>query len=281
MDEDELLPDSGSLERSPRPPRRAWDDEADIDPDASTYQLAEHGPEPVPEWVITEDAARQYVHGVMKSGKEADVSLVERIVGNRLNLLAAKRFRTFEDRLFRNDARYRQHRRTGESRVDRAMSRRTKAGMAFRARQWVQTEFETLARLWTEGASVPYPVQRLGPEIMMEYLGDDQGGAPRLVDFRGGRRELQDLYHQLLENLTILSRHGIVHGDLSPFNLLVWHGRLYLIDFPQAVDAVLNPDGLDLLQRDVINTCSWFARRNVTTDPGAVLADLTTHLLGG
>lgn len=242
--------------------------------------MAEHGPEPIPEWVITEDAARQYMHGVMKTGKEADVSLVEREFGERLNVLAAKRFRTFEDRMFRNDARYRQNWRSGESRVDRAVARGTKAGMAFRARQWVQTEFGTLARLWTEGASVPYPVQRLGPEIMMEYLGDDQGGAPRLVDYRANLRELQDLYHQLLENLTILARNGIVHGDLSPFNLLVWHGRLYLIDFPQAVDAILNPDGLDLLQRDVINTCNWFAKRNVTADPAAVLANLSTHIFG-
>jgi RIO kinase 1 len=281
LDEDQLFSASDGFERSVRPARRAWDDEADVDPDASTYQLAEHGPDPVPEWVITEDAARQYVHGVMKTGKEANVSLVEREFGERLNLLAAKRFRTFEDRMFRNDARYRQNRRSGESRVDRAVARGTKVGMAFRARQWVQTEFETLARLWTEGASVPYPVQRLGPEIMMEYLGDEQGGAPRLVDYRGSPRELRDLYHQLLENLTILSRNGIVHGDLSPYNLLVWHGRLYLIDFPQAVDPILNPDGLDLLQRDVINTCTWFAKRNVRTDPGGVLADLTTHIFSG
>lgn len=281
MDEDQLFSASNGFERSVRPPRRAWDDEADVDPDASTYQLAEHGPEPIPDWVITEDAARQYVHGVMKTGKEADVSLVEREFGERLNVLASKRFRTFEDRMFRNDARYRQNRRSGESRVDRAVARGTKAGMAFKARQWVQTEFETLARLWTEGASVPYPVQRLGPEIMMEYLGDEQGGAPRLVDYRGSLRELRDLYQQLLENLTILSRNGIVHGDLSPYNLLVWHGRLYLIDFPQAVDPILNPDGLDLLQRDVINTCNWFARRSVATDPGGVLADLTTHIFSG
>ena len=183
--------------------------------------------------------------------------------------------------MFRNDARYRQRRRTGESRVDKAIAKGTKAGMVFRAHQWVETEFEALGRLWGSGASVPYPVQRLGPEIMMEYLGDREGAAPRLVDYHAPLSELQDLYRQLADNLTLLARNGIVHGDLSPYNLLVSQGHLYLIDFPQAVDAFLNPDGLALLERDVINTCLWFAKRRVATDPSAILADLTSYLFNG
>lgn len=161
------------------------------------------------------------------------------------------------------------------------MGKGTRAGMVFRARQWVETEFETLDRLWRAGASVPYPVQRLGPEIMMEYLGDREGAAPRLVDYHAPVSELRDLYRQVLDNLAILARNGIVHGDLSPYNLLVSGGRLFLIDFPQAVDAFLNPEGLALLERDVINTCTWFAKRGVATDPSAVLADLTNHLFDG
>jgi RIO kinase 1 len=225
-------------------------------------------------WVIVDGNARQHERGLIKTGKEADVFLVERRLGERTNLLAAKRYRSFEDRMFRNDARYRQGRRTGESRVDRAMARGSRAGMAFRARQWVETEFETLCRLWSAGASVPYPVQRLGREVMVEYVGSEESAAPRLVQFRGPARELGDLYRQLLDSLRLMAELGVVHGDLSPYNMLVWEGRLVLIDFPQAVDTFRNGDGMSLLERDVMNTCSWFAKRGVRTDPSALIAEL-------
>ena len=92
------------MARSVEPP--PWDDEED-DPDASTYPVADHGPEPVPPWLITSGDARQVDLGLLKTGKEANVHLVERHHGEAVNVLAAKRFRNFEDRLFRNDARYR------------------------------------------------------------------------------------------------------------------------------------------------------------------------------
>src|SRR5438067_11224043 len=90
-----------------------WDDDA-FDPEASTYEAAEHGPDPVPDWVITSGDARQADLGLLKTGKEADVHLIERRHGDAVNVLAAKRYRKFEDRMFRNDARYRGARRTGE-----------------------------------------------------------------------------------------------------------------------------------------------------------------------
>lgn len=251
----------------------AWDDDVE-DYEASTYPSSEHGPQPVPAWVITDGDARQHERGLLKTGKEADVFLVERRLGERVNLLAAKRYRSFEDRMFKNDARYRQGRRNGESRVDRAMARGSRAGMAFRARQWVETEFETLGRLWAAGVSVPYPVQRLGPEVMVEYVGSEETAAPRLIQFRGPASELRDLYQQLLDNMRLMAEQGVVHGDPSPYNILVWEGRLVLIDFPQAVDPFLNSEGMSLLERDVLGTCSWFEKRGVPTDPSALVAEL-------
>ena len=277
MDNDDLQLPSDNFEARDRHRAVGWDDDA-FDPEASTYLAARHGPEPRPEWVITEDRARQYERGLLKTGKEAEVFLVERWVDGRTNLLAAKRYKSFEDRMFRDDARYRQSRRARESRVDRAMAKGTQTGMAFRAQQWVDTEFDVLGRLWGAGVSVPYPVQLLGREIMLEYIGDEQAAAPRLVQFRGGLPELSDLYSQLLANLGRMVELGIVHADLSAYNLLVWHSRLFLIDFPQAVDPVLNPDGLALLQRDVLNTCGWFSKKGLTTDPSAVLGDLMARL---
>lgn len=270
--------DPADFEPIARPARPNWDD---VEPDGerSTYQQSEHGPEPVPAWLITSGDATQHELGALKSGKEGDVFLVERRDGDRVNVLAAKRYRDLRDRVFRDDARYRQGRRTGDARFDKAVAAGTKRGMRFRAETWMRTEFETLGRLWSAGASVPYPVQLLGHELLMEYLGDDDGAAPRLVQARVDRAGAVDLYEQLVETLLVMARSNVVHGDLSPFNALVWEGRLYLIDFPQAVDPYLNGDGLSLLHHDVVTMCSWFTRHGVDCDAVSLYADLLTETL--
>jgi RIO kinase 1 len=252
----------------------SWDDD-ESDPEASTYTFADaRGPEPVPPWVITADAARQFELGMLKTGKEADVHLVERRHGDEVNILAAKRYRKFEDRLFRNDARYRTGRRTGESRLDKAIAQGNRAGMAFRARQWLETEFAALCTLWAAGVSVPYPVQQFGAELMIELIGSPEQAAPRLVhaqlDAAGTRRA----WDQVLETMRLMLRAGIVHGDLSPYNILWDRDHIVVIDFPQAVDPVAHPEGMNLLERDVTNVCGWFARRGITCDPSNVFADL-------
>lgn len=276
--EPELFLPSDRFARTHKPTKIAWDDDA-VDPEASTYLFSIHGPEPAPHWVITEDAARQHELGMLKSGKEADVYLVERTLDERVNILAAKRYRSLDERLFRNDARYRQSRRTGIRRVDLAMAQGTRAGMAFRAELWVQTEFDTLCQLWEAGVSVPYPVQRLGHEVMIEFVGDESGAAPRLVAAKPSAEQARELFSQLVDNLSRMAALGVVHGDLSPYNLLVWEDRLVLIDFPQAVDPILNPDGLALLERDVTNCCTWFAKRGVAeADPAAVLSELAAQV---
>jgi RIO kinase 1 len=259
-------------------PKPRWDDD-EPDPEASTYTFAEKGPEPVPSWVITSDESRQYERGVLKTGKEADVHLVERRMGDDVNVLAAKRYRAFEDRMFRNDARYRSGRRTGESRLDRAIARGNRAGMAFRAQQWVHTEFDALCRLWSLGAPVPYPVQKLGNELMLELITEDDVAAPRLVHAKPDRDLARELWAQLVGALHVMVRAGIVHGDLSPYNTLVRDGRLVIIDFPQAVDPIGNPDGLDLLARDVATMCRWFAKRGVECDESELTADLLSEVL--
>jgi RIO kinase 1 len=276
---DDDAPDQDSFQPITRQARVLWDDDVH-DQEATTYTAATHGPDPVPEWVITDDAARQYDLGVLKTGKEADVHLVQRVLGERTNLLAAKRYRDLSDRMFRNDAKYR--RRTGNRRTDLAMAKGTRAGMTFRAGLWMQTEFDALTLLWANGAPVPYPVQMLGSELMLEYLGDDDEAAPRLVHAANGldRDALTDLYHQAIAALRLIVATGLVHGDLSPYNLLVWEEKLWVIDLPQAVDPLLNPDGLQLLERDVTNVCSWFAQKGVATDVRAVLAGLVSLLRG-
>jgi RIO kinase 1 len=256
----------------------SWDDD-EPDPEASTYLFADaRGPEPVPAWVITADAARQYELGMLKTGKEADVHLVERRLGDQVNILAAKRYRKFEDRLFRNDARYRTGRRTGESRLDKAIAQGNRAGMAFRARQWLETEFAALCNLWAAGVSVPYPVQQYGAELLIELIGSPEQAAPRLVHAKLDAAGTRLAWDQLVDTMRRMLRAGVVHGDLSPYNILWDVDHIVVIDFPQAVDPVAHPEGLALLERDVTNVCDWFRRRGLECDPSNVFADLLSEI---
>jgi RIO kinase 1 len=203
---------------------------------------------------------------VLKTGKEADVHLVQRAVPgtSRSCLLAAKRYRTAEHRMFHRDASYLEGRRVRRSREPRAMARRTAFGRDLLAGQWVAAEFTALSRLWRLGAPVPYPVQLHGTKLLLEYLDEADGqAAPRLAQLRPGPAQLRALWNQLVDALLILVGDGLAHGDLSPFNLLVHRGRLVLIDLPQAVDIVANPQGRKFLARDVQIVTEWFTARGL------------------
>jgi len=128
--------------------------------------------------------------------------------------------------------------------------------------------------------AVPYPVQRVDTELMVEYLGDDDddGAAPRLVQVSPAVDQAADLFAQAVANIRLCARRGIVHGDLSPYNMLVWDDRLFLIDFPQAVDPVAHPDGFTLLERDVKNVCQWAQRHGVACDAGEVFAEVLAEV---
>jgi len=250
----------------------------------STWDGAEHGPEPRPGWVLTEHAAVDTELGVLKTGKEADVHLVERSVPgtNRRTLMAAKRYRTTEHRLFHRDAGYLEGRRVRRSRETRAMANRTTFGRDIASSSWANAEFAALSRLWVDGVAVPYPVQACGTEVLLEFIGTSDGAAAaRLAQLRPDIEELCDLWHQLVDALVGLARHGLTHGDLSAYNLLVHDGRLVMIDLPQVVDVVGNPQGPDYLARDVARVGEWFTARGLPTEvgrPDTVLDELRIEL---
>jgi RIO kinase 1 len=222
----------------------------------------QRGPQPYPQWLVTELAAKDTELGIMKTGKEADVFLVERGVPNtdRSCLLAAKRYRSTQHRLFHRDAGYLEGRRVRESRDNRAMAKRTSAGMQMIAVQWASAEFGALYRCYELGVPVPYPVQILDTELLIEFIGDlgTQQAAPRLAQIRSDEADLHDLWQQLVAATSLLARAGFAHGDLSAYNLLVHEGRLVMIDLPQIVDVVANPQGRDFLMRDAKNVATWF-----------------------
>jgi RIO kinase 1 len=236
-----------------------------------------HGPEPRPSWVITSDAAVDTELGVLKTGKEADVFLIERAVPGVLDqtsLLAAKRYRGREHRNFHRDAGYLEGRTVRRSRDQRAVESRTRYGLQVVAGQWAAAEFAALSTLWSIGVPVPYPVQIDGTEILMEFIGSGRVAAPRLVQSRAEPDALADYFGQVADAMRALAANGQAHGDLSAYNLLVDAGRIVMIDLPQVVDIVSNPKGMEFLRRDCSNICTWFASRGYPYDPEMLFSEL-------
>jgi RIO kinase 1 len=237
----------------------------------STYWDVERlcrGPEPLPDWVVTERAAVDTELGVLKTGKEADVFVLRRAVpGDDGSLLAAKRYRSAEHRTFHRSAAYQDGRRVRNTRDMRALAKGTAHGRAVASARWAWAEWEALKRLWSLGAAVPYPVQLDGTELLMELVTDVDGHpAPRLASSRPEPTLLAAYLEQLCEFLGVLAREGTVHGDLSPYNVLATGERLVVIDLPQVVDLVANPQGQEFLLRDCANMCAWFRRRGLDVD---------------
>ena len=249
----------------------------------STWDGALHGPKPRPDWVRTEYGAVDTELGMLKTGKEADVFLVRRAVPDTelTSMIAAKRYRDGEHRLFHRDAGYLEGRRVRRSREMRAMTNRSSFGKELIAGQWASAEFGALSHLWQVGEEtglirVPYPIQLSRTELMLEFIGDWETGeaAPRLAQVRPDPDGLADLWRQMVDALSVLARAQVAHGDLSPYNTLVHNGRLVLIDFPQIVDVIANPQGADFIARDVRNVANWFTGRGLEVDSDALIERL-------
>jgi RIO kinase 1 len=238
---------------------------------------SERGPQPHPSWLVTELGATDTELGILKTGKEADVFLLRRAMPGtgQSCLLAAKRYRAAENRMFHRDAEYLDGRRVRESRDNRAMAKRTATGRAIIAQQWAKAELAALSRLYQAGVPVPYPVQVTGTELVLEFIGEPDGtAAPRLAEIRPRGGELADLWEQLVASLRTLASMGYAHGDLSAYNVLVHRGRPLLIDLPQVIDVIAHPRGAEFLDRDAVNIARWFAARGLedTTVPPDGLA---------
>jgi RIO kinase 1 len=257
-------------------------DEPDADQRWSTWHSVEplcRGPEPRPDWVVTSQAAVDTELGILKTGKEADVFLLERAVPDAAPgvVMAAKRYRSEEHRTFHRSASYTEGRRTRNSRDTRALAKKTAHGRAVAAGQWALAEWESLKRLWSLGLPVPYPVQIDGTELLMEWITHDGDSAPRLAQTRPQRALLESYFAQVRDVLAELAQNGIVHGDLSAYNILAAGERLVIIDLPQVVDLVGNPAGPDFLLRDCTNVCTWFRARGLEVDEHDLFGELLAH----
>ena len=245
-----------------------------------------------PDWVVDEPY-HDVDHGVVKSGKEAQVNLVERIGDDgRSCLIARKRYLprhvTQKGQLeamgvqrssaFRNDVQYREGRQFRKTRDRRAIERMSTYGKKLLQDRWTGTEHEVMLRLWQRGMSVPYPIGYADDVFDLEYVGSWEMAAPQLSAARLDPDQMADAFEQLVAGLRCLTATGITHGDLSAYNLLWWEDRLWFIDFPQSVDIAANLQGIDFLHRDVLNVCTWFQRHGYAVDPEEVFADLLSFL---
>ncbi len=188
--------------------------------------------------------------------------------------LAAKVYRERASRGFRSEATYLTGRLRPGKRSTRAIVQRSRLGKRMLEGLWVSGEFETLQRLHEAGADVPTPAARTSRAILMSFVGTDGEPAPALREARLDPTRVRRVLDRILDNVDLFLGEGIVHGDLSPYNILMVGEDPVIIDFPQAVRAASNPSAFELLVRDVAGVCDFAARFGVHVDAWAVAGSM-------
>jgi RIO kinase 1 len=193
----------------------------------------------------------------LKSGKEAQVYLV--VYGG--EEYVAKVYKESQNRSFQNRAEYTEGRRVRSSRDQRAIDKRSKHGRAQDEAAWRSAEVDMIYRLQAAGVRVPKPFHFIDGILIMELVkGADGGPAPRLDEVTLTREEARRIYTLLLREVVRMLCAGVVHGDLSDFNVLMAGSEPVVIDFPQAVNASRNQNARKLLLRDVENLHTFLLR---------------------
>lgn len=201
---------------------------------------------------LIDDVVRQ-----LKSGKEAMVFVV-RIHGE---TRCAKIYKEADKRSFRQAVDYTENRKTKNSRQARAMAKGTKFGREAQERAWQSAEVDALYRLAAAGVRVPQPYNFHEGVLLMELVADADGNAaPRLADVQLDPETALDLHHRLISEVVRMLVAGVVHGDLSEYNVLLAADGPVIIDLPQAIDAAGNSHAPRMLVRDVDNLRGFFGR---------------------
>jgi RIO kinase 1 len=213
------------------------------------------------------------VLGIVRKGKEANVYCCRGSSWTGKEYVAAKVYRSMEQRGFRNDAGYMPGReRVLRGGARRALQRKSHQGRIVQSGIWIHGEFETLKILHEAGADVPEPIACASSALLMEFIGAGGEAAPMLSRVAMAPEEARICLRRIIENVELWLRHHRIHGDLSPYNILYRDGAIVAIDFPQAVDARFNANARDLLGRDLENVCGHFARSGLRPD-GRRIAD--------
>jgi len=199
---------------------------------------------------LIDDGVIDQVIRSLKSGKEATVYLVR----SGAHIRCAKVYRDMAQRSFQKRARYEEGRKVRGSREARAISKRTRFGRKEQEAEWKNVEVEALYRLLAAGVRVPKPYGYFNDTLIMELVTDAAGNpAPRLSDVDLTPEMAREYHRVLIEQIARMLSIGLIHGDLSEFNVLVGPEGPVIIDLPQAVNAASNNGALAMLERDVNN----------------------------
>ena len=207
---------------------------------------------PLFDYGVLEDVVRP-----LMSGKEAQVFLV--VSGGRYAV--AKVYKDAQNRSFKHRAEYTEGRKVRNTRDQRAIANRSKHGRQTDEAAWRSTEVDMIHRLHAAGVRVPVPYHFIEGVLLMELVTDAEGHpAPRLGDLPFDAVSAREMYDRLIRSAVQMLCAGVVHGDLSEFNVLIGADGPVVIDFPQSVDSAHNANARKLLIRDVDNLHRFLAR---------------------
>ncbi|MBK1693174.1 serine protein kinase RIO [Chromatium weissei] len=193
----------------------------------------------------------------LKSGKEAAVYVVQSAGA----ICCAKVYKDANQRGFHKQALYREGRKVRNSRQARAMEKGTRYGRKEQEDVWQNTEVDALYRLAAFGVRVPQPYHFIDGVLLMELITDANGvAAPRLNDLELTSEQAIDYHNRLITEVVKMLCGGLIHGDLSEFNILIDAQGPVIIDLPQAVDAAANNHAPRMLERDVNNLATYFGQ---------------------
>lgn len=206
---------------------------------------------------LLEDGLIDQVTRQLMSGKEATVYVVHS--GD--DVLCAKVYKEANKRSFRQSVDYTEGRKVKNSRKARAMEKGSKYGKKAQEEAWQSAEVDALYRLADAGVTVPKPYNFYEGVLLMELVTDDTGNAaPRLNDVTFTAEEARKHHQTLIKEVVRMLCAGVVHGDLSEFNILLGSDGPVIIDLPQAVDASGNNHAMGMLERDVNNLAAFFGQ---------------------
>ena len=220
-------------------------------------------------------------------GKEASVYCCRGGSESPYEFVAAKVYRPRKFRHLRNDGVYRHGRamydhdgRVREGKGVRAINTRSRYGRHLRQRSWVEHEFRALQVLGHAGVVVPNPLAVTEQVILMEFVGD--GDQPARPLNRVALREdaVSDAWEQVVRGIRLAWNSDLVHGDLSPYNLLYCEGRVTFIDWPQVANRWQNPWALELLARDLDRVEQYFSALGVECATGELFEELVSDWAG-
>ncbi|MBI1921572.1 MAG: serine protein kinase RIO [Geobacter sp.] len=193
----------------------------------------------------------------LMSGKEAEVYVV-RSMGE---LRCAKVYKDADHRSFSRQTQYQEGRKVKNSRQARALEKHTKYGRKEQEGAWQNAEVNALHQLAAAGVRVPQVFSCVGGILLMELVVDENGNnAPRLNDVKLTGAQAREYHRVLIAQIVLMLCAGLVHGDLSEYNVLLGSDGPVIIDLPQAIDAAGNNNAASMLQRDVANMTAYFGR---------------------